>query len=117
MARQWSSDEEPVADLLAVAVDGKRLALERVGDHERDELFGELEGAVVVGAVGDDGGQAVGVDPGADEMVAGGLGGGVGAVGREGRLLVEGRVVGGEGAVDLVGGDVEEAEAVFRLRR
>ncbi len=107
-------DEEPVADLLAVAVDGEGLALERVGDHEGDELLGELEGAVVVGAVGDDGGEAVGVDPGADEVIAGGLGGSVGAVGCEGSFFVEGGISGGEGAVDLVGGDVEEAEAVFR---
>ncbi len=107
-------DEEPVADLLAVAVDRQRLALEGVGDHQRDELFGELVRAVVVRAVGDDGGQAVGVDPGADEVVAGGLGCGVGAVGRVGSVFVEGGVVGGQRAVDLVGGDVEEAE-VFAL--
>ena len=105
------ADVEPVADLEAVAVDGEGLAgLEGVREHEGDEFFGELEGAVVVGAVGDEGGEAVGVVPGADEVVGGGFGGGVGGVGGVGGLLVEGGVRGGEGAVDLVGGDVEEAE-------
>ena len=104
------ADVEPVADLEAVTVNGERLAFQRMKDHERDEFFGELEGAVVVGAVGDERGEAEGVVPGADEVVAGGFRGGVGAVGGEGRVFVEGGVGGGEGAVDLVGGDVEEAE-------
>ena len=107
------ADEEPVADLEAVAVDRERLGLQGVREHEGDEFFGELQGAVVVGAVGDEGGEAVGVVPGADEMVGGGLGGGVGGVGSVGGEFVEGGGGGGEGAVDLVGGDVEEAEGLL----
>jgi hypothetical protein len=32
---------EPVADVLAVAVDRQRLAGERVDDHQRDQLLGK----------------------------------------------------------------------------
>ena len=46
-------DVEPVAHVAAVAVDRQRLALERVQDHERDQLLGELVRAVVVRAVRD----------------------------------------------------------------
>ena len=39
---------EPVAYVLALAVDGETLAFQNVVDHQRDELFGEVVGAVVV---------------------------------------------------------------------
>ena len=45
-------DVEPVADVVAVAVDRQGLALQGVEDHQRDQLLGELVGAVVVRAVG-----------------------------------------------------------------
>lgn len=104
---------EPVADLLAVAVDRQRLALKGVRDHERDELLWKLIWPVVVRAVGDDSGQPVGMDPGTDEVVRGRLGRSVWAVGGVGGVFVKGWVVRPEGAVDLVGGDVQEAEAGF----
>lgn len=66
---------EPVAHLHAVAIHGQRLAGQGVDDHQRDELLGEVEGPVVVGAVGGDDRQAVGVVPGAHEVVARGLAG------------------------------------------
>src|SRR6185437_16713698 len=40
---------EPVAHILAVAVNGKWLALERIQNHQRNQLFGKLQRAVVVG--------------------------------------------------------------------
>ena len=43
-------------------------------------------------------------------MVGRGFAGGVRGIGGVGSVFVEGGVGGGEGAVDLVGGDVEEAE-------
>jgi hypothetical protein len=61
-------DVEPVADLLAVTVDGQRLAGEGIVDAQRDELFREVVGAVVVGAVGGERRQAVGVVVGADSF-------------------------------------------------
>ena len=103
-------DIEPVADLHAVTVDRQRFALEGVEDHQRDQLFGEVVGTVVVRAVGRQRGEAVGVLVGADEVVAGGLGGGVGGVGFEVVVFGEGRSTQRERAVDLVGGDVEETE-------
>ena len=45
-------DVKPVADVLPVAVHGQRLAVERVVNHQRDELLGKLKRSVVVGAVG-----------------------------------------------------------------
>ena len=108
-------DVEPVAHVAAVAVDRQRLALERVQDHERDQLLGELEGAVVVRAV-------------RDERRAGRRSRGRRA--RDGRrppwrrrrassartasssLKRPGRA---ERAVDLVGRDVEEAESALRV--
>ena len=106
-------DVEPVADLLAVAVDGQRLAGERVVDDQRDELFREVVGAVVVGAVGGEHRQPVGVMVGAHQMVAGGFARRIRAVGFVAVGFGEGGVVFFQRAVDFVGGDVEEAEVVL----
>ncbi|MNH14501.1 hypothetical protein D3C79_740940 [compost metagenome] len=46
---------EPVTDLVALAVDRQRLAIQGVEDHQRDQLLGEVAWAVVIGAVGDNG--------------------------------------------------------------
>ena len=105
---------DPVADVLAAAVELGAHAVDDVGDLPGDELLHVLVGAVVVGAVGDRGAQAVGAGPGAHEHVGGRLGRAV----RRGRvvrsLLGElGRVVERQVAVDLVGGDVVVADAVL----
>ena len=105
---------DPVADVLAAAVELGAHAVDDVGDLPGDELLHVLEGAVVVGAVGDRGAEAVGAGPGAHEHVGAGLGRAV----RGGRvvrsLLGElGRVVERQVAVDLVGGDVVVADAVL----
>ena len=102
--------KQPVAHLAAIAIDGQRLAGEGVRDHQRNQLFRKVQRAVVVGAVGNQRGQAVGVVPGADQVVTRSLGCRVRAVGRVGGLLVESGVGGRERAVNLVGGDVQEAE-------
>ena len=131
-------DVEPVADVLAAAVDGQRPAVAYVVDEQRYELLGELVGTVVVRAVRYECRHAVGVVVGPDEVVARGFRGRVGAVRRiAGGLLEEllavGQVVfrGGcrrrEGrrdalgagelqrAVDLVRGDVIEELARIAL--
>lgn len=105
---------DPVADVLAAAVELGADAVDDVGDLPGDELLHVLVGAVVVGAVGDRGAQAVGAGPGAHEHVGAGLGRAV----RRGRpirrLLGElRRVVERQVAVDLVGGDVVVADAVL----
>lgn len=105
---------DPVADVLAAAVELGAHAVDDVGDLPGDELLHVLVGAVVVGAVGDRGAQAVGACPCADQHVGAGLGRAVRGARLIGRLLGElGRVVERQVAVDLVGGDVVVADAVF----
>ena len=105
---------DPVADVLAAAVELGADAVDDVGDLPGDELLHVLVGAVVVGAVGDRGAQAVGAGPGADQHVGGRLGARVRAARVVRRLLGElGGVVERQVAVDLVGGDVVVADAVF----
>lgn len=105
---------DPVADVLAAAVELGAGAVDDVGDLSGDELLHVLVGAVVVGAVGDRGAQAVGAGPGAHEHVGAGLGARVRRGRPVRRLLGElGGVVECQGAVDLVGGDVVVADTVF----
>lgn len=105
---------DPVADVLALPVELGADAVDDVRDLPGDELLHVLVGAVVVGAVGDRGAKAVGAGPGADEHVGGSLGARVRAARVIRRLLGElRRVVEREVAVDLVGGDVVVADAVF----
>ena len=105
---------DPVADVLALAVELGAHAVDDVGDLPGDELLHVLVGAVVVGAVGDRGAEAVGAGPGAHEHVGGRLCARVRAARVIRRLLGElGGVVERQVAVDLVGGDVVVADAVF----
>lgn len=105
---------DPVADVLALPVELGAHAVDDVRDLARDELLHVLVGAVVVGAVGDRGAQAVGAGPGADQHVGGRLGARVRGARLVRRLLGElGRVVERQVAVDLVGGDVVVADAVL----
>ena len=60
---------EPVAHILALAIYGQRLAMADIIDEQRNKLLRELIRSVIVGAVGDDSGHAVGVVEGANEMV------------------------------------------------
>ena len=73
-------DVKPVTNLLAVSVNRQGLAGECIVDDERNELFGKVVGAVVVGAVGGQYRQAVGMVVGTDQMVTGCLAGGIRAV-------------------------------------
>ena len=105
---------DPVADVLALPVELGADAVDDVRYLPGDELLHVLVGAVVVGAVGDRGAQAVGAGPGADQHVRGRLGARVRAARVIRRLLGElGGVVERQVAVDLVGGDVVVADAVL----
>lgn len=105
---------DPVADVLAAAVELGAHAVDDVRDLPGDELLHVLVGAVVVGAVRDRGAEPVGAGPGAHEHVGGRLGRAVRRGRLVGRLLGElRRVVERQVAVDLVGGDVVVADAVF----
>ena len=63
-------DVEPVAYVFALAVDGEGTTVAYVVDEQRDELLGELVGAVVVRTVADERRHAVGVMVGTHEVVA-----------------------------------------------
>ena len=105
---------DPVADVLALPVELGAHAVDDVGDLPGDELLNVLVGAVVVGAVGDRGAQAVGAGPGAHEHVGARLGRTVRRARVVRRLLGElGGVVERQVAVDLVGGDVVVADAIL----
>ena len=73
-------DVKPVAHVFPFAVDRKGLAVADIVDEQRNQLFRELVGTVVVGTVGYDGRHAVGVVESTDEVVAAGFGSGVGTV-------------------------------------
>lgn len=105
---------DPVADVLAAAVELGADTVDDVRDLPGDELLHVLEGSVVVGAVGDRGAKPVGAGPGAHEHVGGRLGARVRGARVIRRLLGElGGVVERQVAVDLVGGDVVVADAVL----
>ena len=97
---------QPVPDVQPLAVHRQRLVHQGVGDHQGDQLLGEMVGAVVVGAAGDSHGQAVSPMIGQHQQVGPRLGGGVRAAGVDGCLLSEEQVgpVQRQVAVDLVGG-------------
>ena len=107
-------DKEPVADLVALAIDRQGLARQGADDHQRDQLFREVIGAVIVGTVGDDHRQAIGMAPGRGQMVRRRLGR------RIGRARIIGRVFGEEafrpqGPEHLVRRDVVKPEPVSPL--
>src|SRR5690606_29484324 len=103
-------DEQPVADLVALAINGERLAFEGVEDDERNQLFREVVRAVIVGAVRDNGGQAVSAPPGSNQVVGTGLACRIRRAGSVGCGLQEQIFRPLKITVDLVGGNVMEAE-------
>lgn len=104
---------EPVADLPAIAVDGKRFALKGVEDHQWDQLLGEMIGTVVVRAVGGQRQEFVRVMISADQVIAGCLRRGVRRVRSEWRFLCERGIFGPQRPVHFIGRDMEEPEPGF----
>ena len=105
---------EPIAHIRAIAIEGDRLTGHRLEDHHRNQLLGELPGAVVVGAVGEHHRQAIGVMPGVHQVIAGRLAGGVGATRVVGRGFRE-AARWAQRAEHLIGGDVVEAKVFGAL--
>lgn len=68
---------EPVTDLLSIPVDGEGLAGEGVVNDKGDQLLWKVVGAVVIRAIGRQDRQAIGVMIGTNEVIRGGLAGGV----------------------------------------
>jgi hypothetical protein len=63
-------DIQPIPYLAAVAVDRKRISPKSARDRQGDQLLRELVVAVVVGAVGGEGEQPVGVMIGPNRVAA-----------------------------------------------
>src|SRR6266853_3160451 len=89
---------EPVAHIAPIAVHRQGLAGEAVQNHEGDQLFGKLVGAVVVRAIDRESRKPVGVMVRPDQVVGGRLGSGVGAVGCKRGRFAERRIAGSERA-------------------
>ena len=66
---------EPIAYVFTLAIDRQRFAVTDIIDKERNQFLGELIGAIVVRAVGDDSRHAVGVMESAYEVVGRRFGG------------------------------------------
>ncbi len=96
------ADIQPVPHIHSIPVDRQRFGVKRVVDDEGNEFFGELVGAVVVGAVRRQHRQTIGVVPGANQMVGSGLARGVRAVRLERVGFGEGRVFGRQRPIDFV---------------
>ena len=61
--------EEPITDVLPIAIDGQRLGLAGIEDHQRDQLFRKLKRTVIVGTIRRERRQAVSVMVGAHEVI------------------------------------------------
>jgi hypothetical protein len=60
---------EPIALLVATAVNGQGFVVQRIGDHERWKFFGKLERPVIVGGARDDCEKTEGAKVGPDNQV------------------------------------------------
>ena len=101
---------EPVTDMPAVSVHRQRLSFDRIQDYQRNKLFWELIRTKIIGAIADYGWEPVGRVPGAREMIARGLAGGIGRTRIISRML--GKMAGGtERTIDLIGRDMQKAES------
>ena len=88
------SDEQPVALVQSIAVNRQRSSLNRVQNHQRNQLLRKLIRAVVVAAARGDRRQRVRLVIRAHQMIGRGLGGRIRTVRRVRRLFVERRIVG-----------------------
>ena len=70
---------QPVPDVFPLAVYRQRLVGHGPGDHQRDQFFRELIGAVVVGTAGNGGGQLERSHVCPHQQIGCGLGSGIGA--------------------------------------
>ena len=100
---------EPVAHIHAVPVDRELPAVQRIIDHERDQLLRELIRPVIIGAVRDIRRKMIGVHVRLHQEIRACLRGRIRAVRRIGRRLIEERArIIRERAVHLVRRDVQE---------
>jgi len=105
-------DIEPVANVQSIAVEGDPFAGRRFENHDRDQLLGELPGAVIVGAICEYHWQFIGVIPGTHQVIACGLAGGIGASWVVGRCFGEASFC-PKRTEDLIRADVVKAELLL----
>jgi hypothetical protein len=67
------SHEQQVPDVFPVAIKWDRPVLEARLNDERDQLFGMVKRAIVVGAIAHGDGQVIGLMPDPNQMIRGGL--------------------------------------------
>ena len=103
---------QPVTHLHTVAIHRQLLVMLDIVDHQRDQLFGELIGAVVVGAAGNVHRHSVGVVEGHHKHIGAGLAAGIGAVRAQGRGFHK-IALGPQRAVHFVGGNLQVFFALF----
>ena len=104
-------DVEPVARVLAVAINRQRLALYDVVNHQRNQLLRKVVWPIVVGAVRQNHRKPVGLVVGAHKVVAAGLRRTVGTVGAVGSFFVK-KTLGAKGTKNLVRRNMVEALAL-----
>src|SRR5215475_3346762 len=105
-------DEQPIADVGAVAVNRQRPPVQGIEDRQGNELFRKLVRPIIVRAIGYYDRNAVGTMPGFRDMVGCGLGSGIGRA-----RIVSGRLAEqadlAERSINLVGGNVDKAKALL----
>src|SRR5713101_436364 len=103
---------QPVPHVLSVAIDGERLSLARIQNHQRDQLLRKLVRPIVVGAIRGEDRQLVSVIVRAYQVIGSRLGCGVRTVWRVGSYFTESWIAWAERSVYFVGGNVQEAESL-----
>lgn len=101
--RAMISDIDPIADIQAVAINRDFPAIEGAVDGQRNQLFRELAGPIVIRAIGGDDRQAVGVMERANQMIGASLACGVWTIGSVRRGFAKRRVGVAERAIYFVG--------------
>ncbi len=103
---------QPVAHLQAIPVNRQRPTGQGVVNDQRNELLGKVKRAVVIGAIGGESGQPVGVVIGAHQVIGGGFAGRVRTVGFVGVGFAEGRRFGQQCSINLIGRHVEKTKSI-----
>lgn len=103
---------QPVTHLASVAVDRNLFAFQGIVDHRRNQLFGVLVWAIVVGTVGGNSRQAVGVMVGAEQVVGRSFARRIGAVWRVTVGFGKGRRFVFEGAIHFISRHMQQTECI-----
>ena len=62
-------DIKTIMDIFTITVNRKFLSIESVIEYQRNQLFGEMVGAVIIGAVCNQCRQAIGMEVSADQVI------------------------------------------------